>query len=230
MHKESQEMMMFTRFAASACVLSFGASSFALTLPFTEDFAADAASWRDAAGTSTLDWFSSGGVDDGAYASGVFNFVNAQDGDTPITLRGHAAFGSSGGAFVGDWLDEGVSELSFFVRHDVGAPVDFFARLVSSANFPAALAFVGAVPAGEWTQVTIPIDPANPQWESFSGSNFNTIFSNIGNIQIGAIVDGSLAGLDQEFRFDLDRVSIIPSPGGAALLALAGVAGMRRRR
>jgi hypothetical protein len=67
---------------------------------------------------------------------------------------------------------------------------------------------------------------------SFEGSTFDTVFSNVGIVQVGASIPSSLAGVDQVVHFDLDRVSIrgVPEPGPAALLALGlGCAALVRR-
>jgi hypothetical protein len=116
------------------------------------------------------------------------------------------------------------------VRNNAPAPVNFFARFVSPAGFPGAVAveFAPVLP-GAWTEITIPIDPANPQFISFETSDFNTIFSSIGRIQVGVQVPASLAGNPGSFSFDLDQVSIVPEPASVMLLMGLGVLGLRRR-
>ena len=66
---------------------------------------------------------------------------------------------------------------------------------------------------------------------TFEGSDFATVFSSIGNLQIGVFVPAALAGVDQSFTFDVDGVTVVPSPPVAALLALSGLLlGKHRRR
>ena len=214
---------------ASACTTSVHAA----LVPFTEGFDSDESSWRDSTGNALLNWFNTGGpagAGDG-YASGMFNFAGSAAGDTPVILRGQESFGSSGGAFSGDWIADGVTEFSFSFRHDAPAPVNVFTRFASSFNFPGAVAvdFVPVLP-NTWTEVTIAIEPANPQFISFSGQSFEAVFSSIGNLQIGVQVPGSLAGFDSDFTFDIDNVSIVPAPGAASLLLAGLLTGRRRRR
>jgi hypothetical protein len=64
------------------------------------------------------------------------------------------------------------------------------------------------------------IFPSNPAFVTFEGTNFNTVFSNIGHVQIGVSVPASLDALTSPLRFDLDSVSIVPEPGGWLLLTL----------
>ena len=213
---------------------AIAAPAFAATVPFVETFAAGDANWRNAA-SAAVDFSASGSFDGSSFISTSFNFVNNAANEDLVIFRGQSAFGSSGGAFVGDWISDGVAEFSFYIRHDGPSPANFFARFAGPFNFPGGVAVDFApVAAGVWTQLSFTIDASNPQFVSFEGTDFNTVFSNIGNVQIGVRVPAAFAGLDQPITFALDNVAItggvIPTPGAATLFAVAGLAAARRRR
>lgn len=210
----------------------------ATTVPFTENFVSDSANWRDAGGGASLPWVSSGGPDNSGYASSEFSFASSSDGDTTTIFRAQDEFGSSDGNFEGDWVADGVTQFSAFVRHDAPVPLTFFSRFSGPANFPGAVAvnFAPVLP-NTWTEIVIAIDASNPQFVSFEGQNFNTVFSasplngfaGIGHVQLGVSVGTSIAGNPGTFSFDVDQVSIVPEPASLALLALGGIAILRRR-
>lgn len=218
--------------AALISTLILGVNAHGAIIPFTEEFSADAADWYDSAGTSELNWIGSGGPDSSSYASGNLNFAPFAAGNTPAILRAQDEFNSSGNAFVGNWIAQDVDQFSFFIRHNAPQPLTFFARLSSPFNFPAAAAvnFVPVQP-NTWTLVAFPIVPGNPQFV-FEGppSTFNSVFSNIGHIQIGVSVPAGLAGVNESYTFDIDKPSIVPEPGVAGLLMMGiGVVVARRR-
>jgi hypothetical protein len=202
----------------------------ALTFLYTETFANNAAGWRDITNTtpSTLTWLEPGGEDDDGYVSTSFNFVNSvAGGQGPVLFRGPAS--ASGGAFAGNWLT-GVTQLTAWVRHDAPVPVNFFARFASPFNFPGATAVdfapVVAIPGPDgWTEISFAIDPNSPQFVSFEGTDFATVFSNVGILQIGVSIPAALAGTDASYGFALDSIQVVPEPGSLALAAL-GVAGI----
>lgn len=199
-------------------------------IPFTEDFVTDSANWRDAVGVGVLDWLANGGPDGGAFAQGPFNFVASQPDDTPVILRAHDSFGSSGGAFTGNWINAGVTLLSAQVRHNATVPLTYFVRLVGPNNFPGAVAINFApAPPNQWTEISFVIDENSPQFVTFEGSDFATIFSDIANIQFGVSVPPALSGVNQEFAFDVDKVTIVPEPAMIALLGLGALVLARRR-
>lgn len=214
--------------AASAAFLVVGGAS-AATVPFTETFSADAANWRDAGGGSLATWIAAGGPDNSPYITQGTNVNNANNG-VVVAVRASGAFGSSGGAFSGDWITEGVSAFSFAVRHNAPSPLNVAARFASAANFPGAVAisFVPALP-NTWTTVSFLIDPSNPEFVSFGGSNFAGVFSSISNIQLSYSVPAGLEGSGTAIQFDADNVSIVPAPGAAALL-IGGLGMLSRRR
>ncbi len=196
------------------------------TLPFTEDFDAGVSNWRDADSLDTLSWFATGGPDGGAYVSTSYLVPDPIPPFGAILFRGHDAFDSSGDNFVGDWITVGVSEFSFWVRHDAVDPLAIFARFATADNFPGAvgISFVPVLP-NVWTEIVIPIFEGSPNI-ILEGFPFGDVFSNIGNVQIGINVTADLIG--QTIFVDLDKVSITPSPGTLPLLGLA-VLGRRRR-
>jgi len=221
---EVKRIMVIVAMASAALPLT----AVGATVPFIEDFSADAANWREATGVAPLDWNASGGPDGGAFASTTFNFAQLAANDTPVLFRGHSAYDSSGGAFVGDWAAGGVDEFSLYVRQDTGMPLNFFARFASPGNFPgAAKVFVIPVPSDTWTQIqTILPDPSL----IFEGPfTYAQVFGNVGNVQIGVSVPAALAGVDQNFGFSIDKISIVPEPATLALLIGGGLVAFSRR-
>lgn len=218
-----------TAVAAAAAVLSV-ASVQAATVPFTENFAADNANWKDAA-SADLTYVATGGPDGGSYTTGTFSFAASVENDTPVLLRGQDSFDASGDAFVGDWISEGVTELSAWVRHDAIMPLNFFARTSKPANFPGgvAIAFVPVLP-NVWTEVTFDVTATSIQFVTFEGSDHNTVFSSIGNVQFGVSVPAAMAGYVPSVTFDLDQPTITPEPASLGLFAVGALAMLRRRR
>lgn len=202
----------------------------AATVPFTETFSADAANWRSAGGTANVDWTATGGAGDGgAFANTTFNFVGSAANDTPILFRGQDEFGSSGGAFVGNWVTGGVTGFGAAVRHDAGVPLNFFVRFASPANFPGANnVFFVPVPSGAWTNLFAALPNTSLIYEG--PLTYNQVFSNIGHVQVGVSVPAARAGVDSGVHFDLDNVRIVPEPATLALLAIGGLAIAARQR
>lgn len=209
-------------------------TAFAATVPFTENFTADSANWFNATATAPVDWQAAGGPDGSSYATTGFNPVNSELDDTAVLFRAQDEFGSSGNQFVGDYLTEGVTEFSAFVRHDATVPLNFFVRFSSPINFPGGVA-IGFVPVlpNVWTEITIPINAFNPQFVTFEGSDFATVFGNIGHVQVGPSIPAALVGVDANFTFDLDQPTIVPEPASGLMLlgvCVCTTIMMRRRR
>jgi hypothetical protein len=204
----------------------------AATLPFMETFGANASGWLDNA-SGSLTYTASGGQDGAGFVSTQFNFLGSTaGGQGPVLFRANAS--ASGGAFTGNWLTDGVATLTAWVRHDADVPVNFFARFATPAGFPGAIAavFTPVIPGSSWTQISVQISASNPEFVSFEGFDFNTIFSSIGRVQIGASIPSALAGVDRVVHFELDSVSIagaVPEPSALAVLGLA-VGGLAARR
>lgn len=221
--------MFVTRMTAAAAAIAIGSAASAAIVPFTETFANDSANWRDAGGGSLATWISSGGPADSPYITQATNVNNANTG-VVIALRGSGSFDSSGDAFVGNWISEGVTTFSFDVRHSAPVPVNVAARFAGVANFPGAVAvnFIPVLP-NTWTTVTFAISAANPQFVTFEGSSFAAVFSSISNVQLAYSVPTGFEGSGLGIQFDADNISIVPAPGAAALL-IGGLGMMTRRR
>ncbi|MCP4952172.1 MAG: PEP-CTERM sorting domain-containing protein [Proteobacteria bacterium] len=200
---------------------------------FTETFDADNADWgnqasapvsHDAAGFITT--------------SGAF-----PDLGQGVLFRGQDEFflpdqnGSSGGAFNGNWIADGVSQLSVDVRHNAPVPLSFFTRFSTPFNFPGATAvrFVPVMP-NQWTTLSFNIAPnppfGAPNFVTFEGSTFEDVFSNIGHVQIGASTPDGFDENPSVFTFDMDNASItvVPEPSGTLLAMAGGLLLMLRRR
>ncbi len=222
---------MFTRtsFVASAMAAAFlpVAASASVVLPAIETFDTGAAAWFDGGSVAEVDWVASGGVGGSGYVTDTIDLPTSPPPFGLTAFRAQDEFGSSGGIFEGDWIAAGATELRFSVRHDGPAPISFFARFASPANFPAAagVVFTPVLP-GVWTELAIDLTPDSPQLV-LEGVTYEQVFSNIGHLQIG-FDPGDLGGFP--LTVDLDSVVLVPTPAALPmlLLGLAGVAGRRR--
>lgn len=206
--------------------LFFSGQALAVTVPFTETFDGPAANWSSSSVFTAINYVSSGGPDGSSYGSVLASFANNQAGDQPLVVRCQSNFGSSGNNFVGNWITAGVTDLSWSVRQNSGSDVSFFVRFAPSAG-PGAVALAPVVAhSGEWTTFHVVIDPSTPF--IYEGTNFTSTFSNVARLQLGVLVDGNLAG-KSGVTIDVDNVGITPAPG-TAVLSLAGLALVRRRR
>ena len=153
---------------------------------FTETFDTGHSNWLDVA-EMLLDYNATGGNPGGYIADTPAMF---DSGGT--IFRGHDNFMSSGNAFVGDWVADGVTTLSFDVLHDSPVDMTFLARIATSSgfstNFPAFIAFNPVpVSAGSWSTVTLNVTNTSPfliNEGAGVGATHATVFSNVLKIQI----------------------------------------------
>lgn len=229
--------MSITRGAALAAVVAVSASmlvantAHASVVGFTERFVSNSASWRNSNGAADLAWFASGGPTGGSYASSTFNLsVTTAGGFPPTVIRAQQGYGSSGGAFAGNWIADGVTGITFKFRHDLSEAVNVTGRFASANNFPGAavVAFTPVQP-NTWTTIFIDMTATSPNFVSFEGSSYAAVFSNIGNMQFGFTVPTALVGQNIDGHFDIADFAIVPAPGAMALLGVAGLASRRRR-
>jgi len=224
----------------AAVALTLAGPAGAVTVPFTETFAVDNAGWEDNV-NDPLAWVPSGGPDGSSYASGSFDFTDFVEpfpGAGPIVFRGNGADDASGDAFVGDWILDGVLELSAFVRHDAPVDLEFIARLAGPQNFPA----VALTPPGNvvspntWTEIVFEIPGSFCTPESFDPTaTCEDILASIGRVQFGTDAPQDLIDQGLSVTFDLDNVTVVPEPGtglllGSSLLGLAACTRLRRGR
>ena len=216
------------RSAALAMVAMASASAGALTVPFTETFAANNSSWTNSANGPAA-YLATGGPDGSGYASAPFNFASTNAGSTPAILRCQNTTGASGGNFFGDWITGGVTTLSFDIRHDASVALQVFARWTSATApaFPGIIALGSTVQPNTWTTVTLDVTSGGT-YVPEPGAVYANIFSNVARVQYGAL-PGALAGQAVTVNFDIDNVRIVPTPGAAAI-GLVGLVGLRRRR
>ena len=218
-----------TRIAVCFLVTLVGSSFSAAgpTVPFTETFAQNSSNWYNGPGVAPLDWSASGGPEGSAYATTTINFAGFQANAPAVLFRGQDEFNSSSGAFVGDWVTAGVTGFNASVRHNAGAPVNFFVRFASPTNSPgAANVFFIPVPSGNWTSLAAALPNPNLIFEG--PFTYGQVFGNIGHVQLGVSVPQGLAGVDAPFSFDIDNIGIVPEPTSLALLAI-GVCAIGRR-
>lgn len=218
--------------AVVAVSQSFACVASAAITDFYENFAGGAQNWRNANGASVLAWSANGGPDDGAFVTSVFNLSSTTVGGFPPTvIRAQQGYGSSGGVYAGDWIAAGVTGVSFMFRHNLGEAVSVTGRFATPVNTPgASTVSTLLVNPNTWTLVSFDLREGSSDIVSLGGGTYAQIFSNIGNMQIGFTVPAALAGQNVIGSFDLTNFAVVPTPGVAALLGLAGVLLRRRRR
>lgn len=136
-----------------------------------------------------------GGV--GGSASLTTDF--ALNSPSEVVFRAESILDTAGLAFTGDWIAGGVSALSAFVTHDAPVPLGFGFRIATqtvpiSDNFPGAFVLnLPDVAPNTLTKLTADISPANVfdpgsflfgDIAFFEGGNFNSIFSEVTNVQV----------------------------------------------
>lgn len=234
---------------ATASILALSTLSSATSaaiLSASESFNSGIADWStnlaNGGGTAVLSHTASGGEDRGAYISQTGDVFFGAFGPTGVVFRcnNQGVSNCSGGSFFGDYdPTNNDTVLSFYLRHDAGVDLDFFARLAPFVNSPGAGTgndFTGTVASGIWTELSIEIEPN--YFDSFSGTDFNTVFGNtIERLQIGLALPFNGTGFDPlvGVTYDLDSVSLsntaVPIPASAWLFgsALLGLVAGRKR-
>jgi len=223
---------MQSRFAVAAVLAAgFAVHANAAILGFNERFVSSSANWRNSNGAADLAWFASGGPGDLSYASSTFNLsATTVGGFPPTVIRAHSSYGSSGGGYVGNWIAEGATGVTFFFRHDLAEAVTLTGRFATPTNAPGASAVSATVVLpNTWTLVSFDLREGSSDIVSLGGGTYQAIFSNIGNMQFGFTVPASLAGQNIDGHFDIADFSVVPAPAALALLGLAGLSPRRRR-
>ncbi len=219
-----QFVPMFITLAAAPLTAS------ASVVPFTEDFETGSSNWV-AGSFAPLAWNATGGLDGSAYVTSTTDLNTAGPFGLAL-LRGQDDQDSSNDAFVGNYLTSGITTVSFDIRHNAGIDLDISLRVAGSGNFPAfAVQTGGLVASGQWMTLTFDLSFSNPLVTIEgppSQAAFDAVMQQVGNLQVATFrPDGLMTPLLVDV--DLDNFTIVPSPGGMAILGL-GLLGVARRR
>ena len=223
---------------ACACVVALCTPTLAVTVPTIETFNNGSANWRDVSSV-LLSMAPNGGPDGSAYATTNFAFSLSSSGNPPL-FRAQDEFGSSGGAFEGNWQAAGVKKITADVRHNhPSLDLTFFVRFSTPNNSPGVSILSSApVPAGsEWTTLDFDIEFGNPLMTVGAANNlyenYLTALTNVGHLQVGIVRPSGFAGNPTLFTVGLDNVAIrIPEPSSLVLGFVAIIGGLvipRRR-
>jgi hypothetical protein len=194
----------------------------AVTVPFTEDFPSSSDNWVNFNASAFLTYNANGGPDSGSYASELTTFNGKMPDSSVILFRARTDFNASSGAFFGDWITTGARTLSMYVRQNTPSTLTFFARLAEPGNTPAAFQTLvnTPVPPNQWTKLSFDLS-SNAQYDTFEGSDWNSIFSNINFISIGAAAPASLTTDSTMYKFDLDKVAVnTPEPSSVVSMMI----------
>jgi hypothetical protein len=217
--------IIITTLAISASASLAGVSS------FTETFESGANNWIQGSFIDPI-FNAAGALDGSAYISSTADLNSAGPFGLSV-FRGEDGFDASGDAFVGNYLASGINQLSFDFRHNAGEDLNVALRVAGSSNFPGfGVELPSFIASGEWVTLSYNLDFSNPlltlegpPTEDF----YNSVMTAVGNIQVSiARPDGLVTPLVVDF--DLDNVSITPTPSSLALLTIGGLISTRRRR
>lgn len=213
--------------SSMALAIALGTAAVAVAAPaqpYTESFPTDAANWQTGI-FATPTFIGAGSFDGSSYISTTVDLASGS-GFGLTVFRAQLDLGSSDGLFAGDYITGGITTLTFQVRHDAPEALSGFVRFAAPANSPAVAWFFDAVPSGEWTQITLNLDPNDPNYVP-AGGTYESVMPNVGNLQLSFSVP---AGTTGDATFDIDQVSIVPAPAGLLAFAPLGLAAARRRR
>lgn len=230
---------------ALALALALTTGSASAVTSFTETFDTGANGWlKNTSPTAAADHFTTGGVGNSGYISFTHTFTSGTSGTgggPPLQLmfRGNNAADASGDAFVGNWINDGVQFLSLTIRHNYSTSLNFYSRIAATAGGGASLNVLPEflIPANTWTTINIPIindlydaeNNTDATFLSYGAGTFNSVFTNIHDLQFGFYVPASTTFTN--FTVDLDNVSlVVPEPASLGLVAFAGAGFMLRRR
>jgi hypothetical protein len=200
----------------------------AVSVPFTENYATNASGWVTALNAAPT-YVATGGPNGAgdSYISSLHTLTSATGAST--IFRGNDSNDASGDGFVGNWVSAGLTQLSFWIRHNSAIDLTVGARMATSANSPAfAITSPVKVVPNTWTLVTFDIAPGNAALTPEGPVAFNDVYTALGNIQLLASRETLAAGTP--VTFDIDKVSVTPEPASVALLALGSLVTQRRKR
>jgi hypothetical protein len=230
--------------AAFAVVSPAGAA----TVPFTETFATDNANWSIGSSTvyAAATWNATGGPSGGTFISRLGSGTGGPFSG-PTIFRGQAGqepadvdldFNSSNGAFVGNWITDGVGTFSVDYFHNHTGPLNVSIRFANPSNTPGASSVNFLVSPNTWTTLTVPIVDSLTSFQSYGAlgsvpdaTSFDAIFSNIGNIQLSLPTGTNLPGVT--FGIANPTIAPVPEPSTWAMVGVAAMAsgfGLSRRK
>ncbi|HEX4414900.1 MAG TPA: hypothetical protein VH107_14795 [Lacipirellulaceae bacterium] len=225
----------FVCVSLAASLINSLTSLAATTVPFTENFTSSVSNWADATGGALATFVPSGGPDGSSYATSTFNVSGSADDDGIIVFRAQDEFNSSNHAFEGNWLAGGINHFSAYVLNTSPVPIQFFARFSTASNFPGVAADnITIAQPNAWTLLSFDINPSAINVTLFPegvSSLYNSVFTNVGHVQIGFDVPAGYGGMNSTLTFGLDKVAINTPEPTTEVLALGGLGfGFFRRR
>ncbi len=185
---------------------------------YTEDFNNGLGGWG---GGATLDVITTGGV--GGAGDGYLLVSN--ENPAQLATRNNSA------PYTGDLIADGITSISFWLN-DLGGSdtLRLHVAIGNPGNFWLTTAeFSPGV--GDWTQYDVDLTDAGAWVQQQGSGTFEDALRTTDRIQFrNNPLPGDMEPMDLIADFALDRITLVPAPGGLATLMMLGAVAQRRRR